>query len=128
MKTLSFLAVFALIFPACPPSPSGPADVADGSGITVVDTDGGDGSVKADAGDSATPGIDSGGDAYSQACAHLSALGCAEGKMPNCAVTMKDADGIVTDLLGPKIRTCVLSAPSPAALRGCGPAWKNSCK
>ena len=53
---------------------------------------------------------------YSAVCAHLSDLGCSEGKAPECAaVFARIQDGRMSDLQP----SCLMAAKTPAEVRAC---------
>lgn len=111
------LATFALAMQACPPSPAPvPPDASDASSPPPPDPP--DASPTIDAAPPAPDASTDGGSSLcALACANLVALGCAEGKAPNCVATCQHTQASpITDLH----TACVATKRTKADVRACG--------
>jgi len=92
----ALFAALALATQGCPPSPAPPAP---------------------DAADAAPPPAQDASSSSAAACANLAAVGCAEGRAPNCGATI---DHVLAEHLTPVDVACLSSAKTKAAAHACG--------
>jgi hypothetical protein len=97
MIRVAILAI-ALAAQGCPPSPSPPPSLD--AGAKPV-------------GDASTSSV--------AACAHLAALGCAEGTSANCAATI---DHVIATRLTRIDVACIIASHDRAAVQACGPVCR----
>lgn len=132
MKTTSFL-FFALLLTACPPSPVNPPPDADASPAPVADAAPVREAAPEPAKDAAPPSAPDASDVVAQACANLVKLNCSEGCGGGACFDGGGATCVAllthlkaTPVTDPKL-SCVAQAADQAAVRACGPAWKDAC-
>lgn len=97
MIRFAIVAMAALVVQGCPPSPTPPTP------------DASDAAPPPPPQDASTPSA--------TACANLAAVGCAEGKVSNCAATL---DHVVATKLTTVDVPCLASRKTKAELRACG--------
>ena len=95
---MNYIAAIAVVLmaltPACPPSPAPPKpDASDAAPPTPI-TD----AQPPQEASLPPPPADGGSTPCAAACANLAALGCQEGKAPNCRSVCEHSQGTITDL------------------------------
>lgn len=103
----AFLAAVTLAMQGCPPSPTPPAPDASDAALPMSDAAPADAAVV----------VQEASTASVLACANLAAVGCAEGKVSNCAATM---DHVLSEHLTTVNLTCLTTKKTKAELRACG--------